>query len=551
MGRLGREAFPDTEFSLILLDHTAELVPLSPNPRDPATLQRAINAISTDGSTDFSKSLKQALSILEERSPEKRKVVIFATDGQDSAYSRGIAPKLAEQIRKSNAGTFIVGVGADYDLNNLVALAGSFGFAGWAHTPASSGQNVFATLVPAFIKEIQSAEHYLEVHASGPDNSFFGLTPSNRQCNHGVFFIGYQMQGMGIYFTRSEEVNLELHVKSHQQDTAPVVTQIPIIPDDEAGAHFEKLEIARGAIAPLLVFLAQQARDTTALGALKNEYPTLAGPIDDFLKAAERAGFDADSRLDTNDSMSFTGTITGMSMLTALRGGGQIPVNQYSNVPGSPMRPSADNPALSSGTPTNDSSSPGDATIAVPKSPLNGDRRGGEAVNQYSVVDASQSPDWLSRPTHRPNVPADGSKDSLLHSGYIDGINVPPPDSIPPVDHPNAQAYQRIVPSNHPRLTIEGDSTYREIDLLEILADGDTAKIGRRNENQIVLFSPLVSRTHAELRREGDRYFIRDLESSNGTYRSGKPVTREIELQDGDVLTISSIRITARLPKRR
>ncbi len=46
----------------------------------------------------------------------------------------------------------------------------------------------------------------------------------------------------------------------------------------------------------------------------------------------------------------------------------------------------------------------------------------------------------------------------------------------------------------------------------------DVVSIGRSPENVVVIPDAGVSRTHAELRREGSRIMLKDLQSSNGTY---------------------------------
>lgn len=57
--------------------------------------------------------------------------------------------------------------------------------------------------------------------------------------------------------------------------------------------------------------------------------------------------------------------------------------------------------------------------------------------------------------------------------------------------------------------------------------------IGRLSNNDVVLSDSNVSRRHAELRREGTTWFIRDLGSTNGTVVNGKPVS-EHQLSEGD-----------------
>ncbi|MFN2587321.1 MAG: FhaA domain-containing protein [Actinomycetota bacterium] len=66
--------------------------------------------------------------------------------------------------------------------------------------------------------------------------------------------------------------------------------------------------------------------------------------------------------------------------------------------------------------------------------------------------------------------------------------------------------------------------------------------IGRMSTNDVVLSDPNVSRRHAELRRDGDRWVLVDLGSTNGTTVNGK-LAREHELNHGDRLMFGSTRI--------
>ena len=65
--------------------------------------------------------------------------------------------------------------------------------------------------------------------------------------------------------------------------------------------------------------------------------------------------------------------------------------------------------------------------------------------------------------------------------------------------------------------------------------------IGRESENQIVLENdPLVSRKHAVIEIIGDKYYIRDLNSTNNTYVNHNPLKKgEMrELFIDDLITI-------------
>lgn len=63
--------------------------------------------------------------------------------------------------------------------------------------------------------------------------------------------------------------------------------------------------------------------------------------------------------------------------------------------------------------------------------------------------------------------------------------------------------------------------------------------IGRMSSNDVVLADPNVSRRHAELRREGPRWMLVDLGSTNGTLVNGK-LAREHEINDGDRLSFGT-----------
>lgn len=66
--------------------------------------------------------------------------------------------------------------------------------------------------------------------------------------------------------------------------------------------------------------------------------------------------------------------------------------------------------------------------------------------------------------------------------------------------------------------------------------------IGRDEGNAIVLPAPNVSRFHAEVEKVGQRYRVRDLRSSNGTYVNGKSVTGETWVNRGDAIQIGPYR---------
>lgn len=83
-----------------------------------------------------------------------------------------------------------------------------------------------------------------------------------------------------------------------------------------------------------------------------------------------------------------------------------------------------------------------------------------------------------------------------------------------------------------------------------VLTDGtrvevgeDPLLIGRAPECDLELADSTVSRRHAEVVRDGDAWFIRDLGSSNGTKVNGQGVTDQM-LHDGDQIRLGAATFT-------
>jgi DNA-binding winged helix-turn-helix (wHTH) protein len=68
--------------------------------------------------------------------------------------------------------------------------------------------------------------------------------------------------------------------------------------------------------------------------------------------------------------------------------------------------------------------------------------------------------------------------------------------------------------------------------------------LGRRIP--ILAADPAISRDHARVVVDGQRVFIEDLSSKNGTFVGGRRIEASTELVDGDVISIGSARITFR-----
>lgn len=65
--------------------------------------------------------------------------------------------------------------------------------------------------------------------------------------------------------------------------------------------------------------------------------------------------------------------------------------------------------------------------------------------------------------------------------------------------------------------------------------------IGRKDDNNVAIDDPFISNHHASVYLKNDRLFIRDMNSTNGTYKNGIKVNEEEELVDGDVIKIGRL----------
>jgi hypothetical protein len=77
--------------------------------------------------------------------------------------------------------------------------------------------------------------------------------------------------------------------------------------------------------------------------------------------------------------------------------------------------------------------------------------------------------------------------------------------------------------------------------------EGERTLIGRSPDCDVFLDDVTVSRRHAELLRDGDRFTIRDLGSLNGTFVNRRRI-EAVELVDDDEVQIGKYRMTFRRP---
>ncbi len=75
----------------------------------------------------------------------------------------------------------------------------------------------------------------------------------------------------------------------------------------------------------------------------------------------------------------------------------------------------------------------------------------------------------------------------------------------------------------------------------------DRVTLGKARSNDVALsWDPKISRLHAVLERLSDRWCIRDLSSSNGTFVNGERIWGERPLRDGDEIRIGGTQLLYR-----
>jgi ABC transport system ATP-binding/permease protein len=89
------------------------------------------------------------------------------------------------------------------------------------------------------------------------------------------------------------------------------------------------------------------------------------------------------------------------------------------------------------------------------------------------------------------------------------------------------------------KLTIEDDEGQQTSLSLAV----DEYRLGRAEANTIRLTDRNVSRNHAILKKNGQGWLVRDLQSYNGTYVNGVRVIGETPIQNGDIVQLGDYRI--------
>ncbi len=82
---------------------------------------------------------------------------------------------------------------------------------------------------------------------------------------------------------------------------------------------------------------------------------------------------------------------------------------------------------------------------------------------------------------------------------------------------------------------------------LELPVDRDWVVIGRGRSADVVISEPTISRAHAAIGYDGEKFFVEDLGSTNGTAVNGKREQR-MQLETGDEIRVGKLLLQVTLP---
>ncbi len=77
------------------------------------------------------------------------------------------------------------------------------------------------------------------------------------------------------------------------------------------------------------------------------------------------------------------------------------------------------------------------------------------------------------------------------------------------------------------------------------LIPGDSYRVGRAKDNELVILSPDISRHHAVFSASRSGLVLSDLSSLNGTYLNGQRISTPVDLKSGDRVLVGRTTITA------
>src|SRR5512134_85015 len=104
-------------------------------------------------------------------------------------------------------------------------------------------------------------------------------------------------------------------------------------------------------------------------------------------------------------------------------------------------------------------------------------------------------------------------------------------------------AATQVGPSMAPKLEVVQGENVGETFKVKL-----TTRIGREQDNDVVILDPKMSRYHAQISMEAGQWTLADLGSSNHTYLNGVAVTEPTPLQPGDRISLGETELTLKMP---
>jgi len=190
----------------------------------------------------------------------------------------------------------------------------------------------------------------------------------------------------------------------------------------------------------------------------------------------------------------------------------------------------APGPSRAAGTPSN-------APRPVPQQPMELRPRGaGSAGASSESVTLRPAPPPAPLPgVPQPTVPVVPPAEVVSPAAVVEVTEVSPPRPSPPPP----PAAESVGPSEGARLVVL-TSPEASLTVGQRIDVAGTVRFGRGEENDLVLKDRFVSGRHAEVARSGSGYVLRDLGSTNGTFRNGMRIQGECPLSAGDRIGIGT-----------
>ncbi len=122
-------------------------------------------------------------------------------------------------------------------------------------------------------------------------------------------------------------------------------------------------------------------------------------------------------------------------------------------------------------------------------------------------------------------LPPEQPAQTMIYRAAPAPVPAPPPPPVPePEPEPPRRSYTLTIGVKRQEVSTE------------------RAVLGRSRDCEVRVSDLNVSRKHAEIREQGDRWILVDLGSTNGTLLNGRRIDRE-QLADGDTITVGSTQL--------